>query len=162
LIDEIRDMKPDQAMRTIMDRIDYYEHLRHTPRRKGIILSRKENIEQLIFSASKYDNLLEYIEDAALIREDREEEEEESSGGGVSLSTIHASKGLEYHVVFVAGCEENLLPHWKSMESEKDLQEERRLMYVAMTRAEKFLFLSSADYRKGQYNPKSRFLDEIS
>jgi DNA helicase II / ATP-dependent DNA helicase PcrA len=162
LIDEIRDMKPDQAMRTVMDRIDYYEHLRVYAKTEGDYLSRKENIEQLIFSASKYSNLLEYIEEAALIREDREEEEEASSGGGVNLSTIHASKGLEYHAVFVAGCEENLLPHWKSMESEKDLQEERRLMYVAMTRAEKFLFLSSADYRKGQYNPKSRFLDEIS
>ncbi len=163
MIDDIRDMKPDQAIRTIMDRADYYEHLRAYAKTEGDYTARRENIEQLIFAASKYDNLLEYIEDAALIREDRaDEEQEEALSGGVCLSTIHASKGLEYHVVFVVGCEENLLPHWKSMESEEELQEERRLMYVAMTRAEKYLFLSSAGYRKGQYNPRSRFLEEIS
>ncbi|MFO8113186.1 MAG: SIMPL domain-containing protein, partial [Desulfosalsimonadaceae bacterium] len=95
-------------------------------------------------------------------REKAEQLAELAGVGGVSLSTIHASKGLEYHVVFVVGCEENLLPHWKSMDSEEEIQEERRLMYVAMTRAEKFLFLSSAGYRKGQYNPRSRFIEEIS
>ncbi len=163
LVDDIADMKPDQAIRTIVDRIDYYDHLHAYSKTEGDYTARRENIEQLIFAASKYENLLEYIEDAALIREDKADEaSEEAAVGGASLSTIHASKGLEYHVVFVVGCEENLLPHWKSMESEEELQEERRLMYVAMTRAEKFLFLSSAAYRKGQYNPRSRFIEEIS
>ncbi len=161
LIDDVRDMKPDGAIRTILDRIDYYGHLKAYSKTDRDYTARTENIEQLIFAGSKYDNLLDYIEEAALIREDRAEEEEENTDRGVSLSTIHASKGLEYHVVFVVGCEENLLPHWKAMESEDELQEERRLMYVAMTRAEKFLFLSSADYRKGQFNRASRFLDEI-
>ena len=163
LIDDIRDMDPARAIRTIIDRTDYYGHLRAYAKTEGDYTAREENIEQLIFSASKYDTLLAYIEDAALIREDKSDAE---GGGdavdGVCLSTIHASKGLEYHVVFIVGCEENLFPHWKAMDSEAELQEERRLMYVAMTRAEKFLFLSSAGYRKGQYNPKSRFLAEIS
>ncbi len=163
LVDDIRDMRPDQAVRTILDQTAYDDHLRAYARTEGDYTARRENIEQLIFAASKYDNLLAYIEDAALIREDKDDEDlEEGKDGGVSLSTIHASKGLEYHVVFVVGCEDNLLPHWKSMESDAELQEERRLMYVAMTRAEKFLFLSSADYRKGQFNPRSRFLEEIS
>lgn len=163
MIDDIREMKPDQAIRTIMDRADYHEHLRAYAKTEGDYTARRENIEQLMFAASKYDNLLEYIEDAALIREDKADDKQaEALSGGVCLSTIHASKGLEYHVVFVVGCEENLLPHWKSMELEEELQEERRLMYVAMTRAEKHLFLSSAGYRKGQYNPRSRFLEEIS
>ena len=160
LIDDIRDMTPDAAIRTVLDRIDYYGYLKGYSKTEGDYTARMENIEQLIFAGSRYDNLLEYIEDAALVREDRAEETE-NDDRGVSLSTIHASKGLEYHVVFVVGCEENLLPHWKSMESEDELQEERRLMYVAMTRAEKYLFLSSADYRKGQFNRKSRFLEEI-
>jgi DNA helicase-2/ATP-dependent DNA helicase PcrA len=95
-----------------------------------------------------------------LIREDKEDKD--SSGSGVSLATIHASKGLEFHVVFVVGCDENLLPHWKSRDSEAEIQEERRLMYVAMTRAEKFLFLTSAGYRKGQYSPASRFISEVA
>ena len=163
LIDDIRDMDPARAIRTIIDRTDYYGHLRAYAKTEGDYTAREENIEQLIFSASKYDTLLAYIEDAALIREDRSDAEGEGDAAdGVCLSTIHASKGLEYHVVFVVGCEENLFPHWKSMDSEGALQEERRLMYVAMTRAEKFLFLSAAGYRKGQYNPKSRFLAEIS
>lgn len=163
LIDDIRDMDPARSIRTVMDRIDYYGHLRAYAKTEGDYTARVENIEQLIFSASKYDSLLAYIEDAALIREDKSDaEDRDDAAGGVSLSTIHASKGLEYHVVFVVGCEENLFPHWKAMDSEAELQEERRLMYVAMTRAEKFLFLSSAGYRKGQYNPKSRFLAEIS
>jgi len=162
LVDDIREMAPHHAIRTIVDRTDYYEHLRSYSKTEGDFTSRVENIEQLIYSASRYDNLLEYIEDAALIREDRAEEEEAGDHGGVCLSTIHASKGLEYHVVFVVACEENLLPHWKSRESEEELQEERRLMYVAMTRAEKYLFLSSADYRKGQFNPVSRFIGEIA
>ena len=70
-------------------------------------------------------------------------------------------KGLEYQIVFVAACEENLFPHWKSLESHFGLEEERRLMYVAVTRSVGYLFLSYADYRKGQYNPRSRFIDEI-
>jgi len=61
----------------------------------------------------------------------------------------------------VVGCEESLFPHWRSMDSPEELQEERRLMYVATTRAERFLYLTSADYRKGQNNSRSRFIDEI-
>jgi DNA helicase-2/ATP-dependent DNA helicase PcrA len=61
----------------------------------------------------------------------------------------------------VIGCEENLFPHWKSMDSTGDMEEERRLMYVSMTRAERYLYLSSASFRRGQFNPPSRFLSEI-
>lgn len=122
--------------------------------------ARKENIEQLVYSASQKDTLIDYLEEAALIKEDKADDEQENTFG-VALSTIHASKGLEYQVVFVVGCEEQLFPHWKSLETPNGLQEERRLMYVAMTRSEQFLFLSSANSRKGQFNKKSRFLYEI-
>lgn len=160
IIDDIRQMRPDAAIRAVMERIDYPEYLRTQAKTAEDHTSRMENLEQLIYAAATYETLLEYIEEAALIREDKAEEDQ-SGDRGVRLSTIHASKGLEYNVVFVAGCEENLLPHWKCRDSQADLQEERRLMYVAMTRAEKFLFLTAAGYRKGQYNPKSRFLEEI-
>ena len=100
------------------------------------------------------------LEEAALIKEDKEDEDNDTPHG-VKLSTIHAAKGLEYCVVFVIGCEEQLFPHWKSLQTTAELEEERRLMYVSMTRAEQYLFLSSADYRRGQYNPPSRFLSEI-
>ena len=96
----------------------------------------------------------------AQVKEDKEDEADDNPHG-VKLSTIHASKGLEYRTVFVIGCEEQLFPHWRSMQSTTELEEERRLMYVAMTRAERYLYLTSANYRRGQYNPTSRFLTEI-
>ena len=94
-----------------------------------------------------------------LLEDDSNEDEEHENS--VTLLTVHASKGLEYRTVFVIGCEEQLFPHWRSMQSTTELEEERRLMYVAMTRAERYLYLTSANYRRGQYNPTSRFLTEI-
>ena len=160
LLDDIRLMVPDAAVREVMDRSDYLAYLQKYAKTGGDYTARVENLEQLIYSASQYSTLLEYLEDASLIKEDKNDDE--SFENGVSLSTMHASKGLEFYAVFVAGCEENLLPHWKSKDSETDIQEERRLMYVAMTRAEHYLYLSSAGYRKGQYNNVSRFISEIS
>jgi DNA helicase-2/ATP-dependent DNA helicase PcrA len=160
LLKEIEPMAPAKAITEIMDRVGYEQYLNQQAKTAEEFTTRMENIDQLIYAASKYDTLLDYLEEAALIREDKEDKD--SSGSGVSLATIHASKGLEFHVVFVIGCDENLLPHWKSRESEAEIQEERRLMYVAMTRAEKFLFLTSAGYRKGQYSPASRFISEVA
>lgn len=159
LIDRIRDMRPDGAVREILDRAGYLDYLREYAKTPDDYTSRAENIEQLIYSASQHETLVDYLEEAALIKEDKEESDD--ADRGVNLSTIHASKGLEYQAVFVVGCEENLLPHWKSKETPSEVSEERRLMYVAMTRAEQYLFLTSAGYRKGQSNPPSRFLEEI-
>lgn len=160
LIDDIKIMAPDAAIREILDRVNYREYLKKYSKTEGDYTAREENLEQLIYSAAQQSTLIEYLEEASLIKEDKEEKEDSESG--VNLSTMHASKGLEFYAVFVVGCEENLLPHWKSKESESEIQEERRLMYVAMTRAAHCLFLSSAGYRKGQYNYPSRFIAEIS
>lgn len=160
LLDDIRSMPPARAIEAVLDRVDYLGYIKQYADTNSMdFTTRVENIEQLEYAASQKDSLLEYLEEAALIREDKEEDE--AQGGGVNLSTIHAAKGLEFEVVFVAGCEENLFPHWKSMENPEDLQEERRLMYVAMTRAERYLFFTSTDFRKNQFNRRSRFLFEI-
>ncbi len=160
LIDDIKTMAPDAAIREILDRVNYREYLKKYSKTEGDYTAREENLEQLIYSAAQQSTLIEYLEEASLIKEDKEEKEDSESG--VNLSTMHASKGLEFYAVFVVGCEENLLPHWKSKDSESEIDEERRLMYVAMTRAAHCLFLSSAGYRKGQYNHPSRFIAEIS
>jgi DNA helicase-2/ATP-dependent DNA helicase PcrA len=161
LLDEIKTLPPDRAIQQVILRTGYMEHLENYAKgNRRDITTRQENIDQLIYSASKKATLIDFLEEAALIREDKEDEENDD-GRGVKLSTIHASKGLEYHAVFVIGCEEQLFPHWKSMDSAADLEEERRLMYVSMTRAERCLYLSSADFRRGQYNAPSRFLSEI-
>ena len=160
LLDDIKDMKPDAAIREILSKVKYMDYIKHYSIANSMdYTSREENIEQLIYSASQKDTIVEYLEEAALIKEDKEDEEDKKTG--VILSTIHASKGLEYRVVFVVACEEQLFPHWRSMDSEMGLHEERRLMYVAMTRSEHYLFLTHANFRKGQYNRKSRFLYEI-
>jgi len=160
LLDDIKDMKPDLAIKKVLEKVDYFEYLnQYTKSESKDFISRKENIEQLIYSASVYETIVDYLEDAALINEDKGNEDENSE---INLSTIHAAKGLEYQVVFVVACEEQLFPHWRSLESEFGIEEERRLMYVSTTRSEQYLFFSFAQYRRGQYNIRSRFLDEIS
>ena len=161
-LDDIRDMAPDTAVHAVLSRFDYLEHLKaYTKSNSMDYITREENIKQLIYSASQHQTLLDYLEDASLINEDRKDEDDDAGGQGVKLSTIHGSKGLEYLTVFITGCEENLFPHWKALETPAGLQEERRLMYVAVTRAERNLYLTCAEFRRGQFSSKSRFWDEI-
>jgi DNA helicase-2/ATP-dependent DNA helicase PcrA len=161
LIDRIKTRSPEQAIRDVIAETGYMDYLENYAKgNQRDITARQENIDQLIYSASRKENLVDFLEEVSLVKEDKEDEEDDVQYG-VKLSTIHASKGLEFRAVFVIGCEEQLFPHWKSMDSSADLEEERRLMYVSMTRAEHYLYLTSANYRRGQYNPPSRFLEEI-
>ena len=161
LLDSIGDLAPRLAIENVISKTDYFEYLKKKTKTKIEYISKTENLEQLKYSAREKDNLLDYLEEAALIREDKEDEEDIKQG--VALLTIHAAKGLEYDTVFIVGCEENLFPHWRSLAAPGDaeLHEERRLMYVAMTRAERFLFLTHASYRKGNFATPSRFIDHI-
>ena len=161
IIDTIRELTPARAMEVVMEETDYFEYLKKKTKTKNEYISKKENIEQLIYNARASDNLLEYLEEAALIREDKEDEDD-SDSSGVSLLTIHSAKGLEYDTVFIVGCEERLFPHWRSIDAgDNALFEERRLMYVAMTRAERFLYLTHTRFRKGEFATPSRFIDQI-
>jgi len=160
LVDDIKTMLPDAAIREVLERSNYLDYLQKYSKTNSDYTAREENLDQLMFSSSQYSTLLDFLEDASLVKEDKEEKDD--SDKGVSLSTMHSSKGLEFYAVFVVGCEENLLPHWKSKDTESEIQEERRLMYVAITRAEQYLYISSAGYRKGQFNPSSRFIAELS
>lgn len=159
LLDDIKLIAPEIALKQIIQQTNYLGYLKEYSQTNADYTAREENIEQLIYSASHHFSLIDFLEESSLVKEDKKDRED--TDGGVNLSTIHASKGLEYQVVFIAGCEENLLPHWKSKETISDIYEERRLMYVAMTRAESYLYITSASYRKGQYNPQSRFVEEI-
>ena len=160
ILDSIHDMPPAMAMETVLDRTGYYDYLEKRAKAPAEYVSKKENIEQLIYTARAKDTMIEYLEEAALIREDTDEDENDENG--VGLLTIHSAKGLEFDTVFIVGCEERLFPHWRSIdEGDKALFEERRLMYVAMTRAERFLYLTHANYRKGEFSTRSRFIDQI-
>ncbi len=162
LIEEIKDLAPDFALNIIIEKTSYFDYIESISKTPAEVLSRKENIQELIATASSKNTILEYIEETALVREDKDSDEEIDEGHGVNLSTVHACKGLEFNSVFIAGCEEELFPHWKSMDSSMELQEERRLMYVAITRAEYKTFMTCADFRQGRPAYKSRFIEEIS
>ena len=131
--------------------------------------SRIENISELVSSAKQFssmnDNLIDFISEMSLTSDADDENEDDS----VVLSTVHAAKGLEYRVIFIMGLEENLFPSIRDAESSEDernkMEEERRLAYVAITRAKEKLFMSYAN-RRMQFgsiknNKRSRFLDEV-
>ncbi len=161
LLDDIRNRPPAEALTHVIETVNYRDYLRDRTKNDATALAaREENIEQLLSSAGRYETLSEYLEDATLVREDRSDDDDARTGA-VRLATIHAAKGLEFDTVFVAGCEEALFPHWRSLTSSQGLDEERRLMYVAVTRAARNLYLSCCAYRKGNHNPPSRFLKEI-
>ncbi|MEY3715277.1 MAG: hypothetical protein RL155_152 [Actinomycetota bacterium] len=136
---------------------------------------RVENLEELVAVAEEYEerevdegeeiSLSGFLEDVALVADADEIPEGEDHGGVVTLMTLHTAKGLEFPTVFLTGMEEGVFPHSRTLGEKKELEEERRLAYVGLTRAQQRLFLSRAEYRSSwgapNYNPPSRFLDEI-
>jgi len=129
---------------------------------------RVENIRELVGVAGEYEErfpdegLAGFLEQVALVSEQDEYDEE---AGTVTLMTLHNAKGLEFPVVFVVGMEDGVFPHYRSMGDSAQLEEERRLAYVGITRAQERLYLCHAWMRKlfgtTSYNPPSRFLSEI-
>jgi DNA helicase II / ATP-dependent DNA helicase PcrA len=134
-------------------------------------VSRMENIEELINVAGKWDEevdreakgLSEFLTETSLVADVDGMEDTDA----VTLMTTHACKGLEFPVVFIIGVEESILPHGRAFAQQSDMEEERRLMYVAMTRAERKLFITLCKQRyeygnpRPIYNKPSRFLREI-
>ncbi len=128
--------------------------------------SKWENILELLSVASIYDKkedaIPQFLENVALASDQDEVDQQKPV---VNLMTIHAAKGLEFNVVFILGMEDGLFPHSRSKESPEELEEERRLCYVALTRAKKHLYLLHTEQRKifgkTETNPPSRFLYDI-
>ncbi len=122
---------------------------------------RMQNLEVLAGIAAEHATLEDFIVDAALMSS----ADEATSRNSVTLMTLHAAKGLEFPVVFIVGLEEGLFPGSRAYDDESELEEERRLMYVGMTRAMKRLFLTYASSRYSfgsrNYNMPSRFLTEL-
>jgi DNA helicase II / ATP-dependent DNA helicase PcrA len=127
-----------------------------------------ENINELINVLSTYDGmeprvaLEQFIDEVSLLSE---LDGVNDNADYVTLMTIHTAKGLERENVFIAGLEDGILPHIRTVSNPSELEEERRLMYVAMTRAKEKLFITTARerYQFGEYirNPISRFIKEI-
>jgi len=155
-------------VKDIIKRTKYEEYL-HTLKGEAYenVEERIENIHELLTVAKKYDDagslgLGQFLEEVALLQDaDRVKAGERA----VTLMTMHAAKGLEFPVVFIAGMEEGLFPHSRTMFAPHELEEERRLCYVAITRAKQRLYISLAKWRNifgsRQANIPSRFLSEI-
>jgi DNA helicase II / ATP-dependent DNA helicase PcrA len=124
---------------------------------------RLENLSELVGNAGEFETIAEFLEQVALVADTDQIDGEDDSR--VLMMTLHSAKGLEFPVVFLAGCEEGIFPHIRSLTEPDEMEEERRLAYVGITRAMKRLFVSHAWSRmlfgSTQYNPPSRFLDEI-
>ena len=146
-----------RVIKALLERTAYLDYL-------GKDLQRAENVRELLNAAEGFGEMsLSDFLDLVLLATD--EDRGDSGEGKVSLMTIHAAKGLEFPAVFVVGVGEDLLPHRRSLETLKGLEEERRLFYVAVTRAKRLLYLSYASLRSasgGVYRARrSAFLDDI-
>ena len=127
-------------------------------------VARIENVKELLSVAENYPDLGRFLEQVALL-EDQQMRRRNSETDAVTLMTLHAAKGLEFPTVFLSGLEEGLLPHSRSLLKSEDIEEERRLMYVGITRAMDNLYLTNARSRmyfgsRGISIP-SRFISEI-
>ncbi|WAA11337.1 DNA helicase PcrA [Fervidibacillus albus] len=133
--------------------------------------SRLENIEEFLSVTQNFEKdnddktLVSFLTDLALIADIDQLDNQEEKQDGVVLMTLHSAKGLEFPVVFIIGMEEGIFPHSRSLTEEGEMEEERRLAYVGITRAEQQLYLTNAELRtlfgRMSANEPSRFIDEI-
>jgi len=155
---------PD-AIRFMLDRTGYGEMLQHenTPESQARLENLGELVNAAAEAAERGESLADFLDHAALVS-DADAVDEHAQ---VSLLTLHNAKGLEFPIVFLAGMEEGLFPHQRSIDSVEALEEERRLCYVGMTRAQKRLYLTWAKYRRRfgggdqERSVRSRFLKEV-
>ena len=175
LMDEMRTlvdggMPPAEVLEAVLDRTGYLAELSQSVDPQDE--SRVENLAELVGVAREFNErvpdggVAEFLEQVSLVADaDQIPDPDGDSDGVVTLMTLHAAKGLEYPVVFLTGLEDGVFPHLRTLGDERELQEERRLAYVGITRARERLYLSRAHVRSawGQtsYNPPSRFLDEV-
>ncbi|MFD8024497.1 DNA helicase PcrA [Streptomyces lavendulae] len=137
--------------------------------------TRIENLQELAAVALEFEQardesnpgtLAEFLEQVALVADsDQIPDEDEDGSGVITLMTLHTAKGLEFPVVFLTGMEDGVFPHMRALGQTKELEEERRLAYVGITRARERLYLTRSSMRSAwgtpSYNPPSRFLEEI-
>jgi DNA helicase II / ATP-dependent DNA helicase PcrA len=134
-------------------------------------LERLENLQELVTFASRFDGLppeeaVEQLFETSALESDQDELKDKEEFNAVRLMTVHAAKGLEFPYVFITGLEEGLFPHERLDDARIDKEEERRLFYVALTRAEKRIWLTYAHLRtifgSQRVNVPSSFLNDIS
>jgi DNA helicase-2/ATP-dependent DNA helicase PcrA len=158
---QMDELLPASLIDALIRRLDYLSFLQDgTPQGEARI----ENVKELMSAAGEYADagLAGFLEEVSLLSD---LDSADTGSDAVLLMTLHSAKGLEFPVVFITGLEETVLPHSRALYEPAEMEEERRLMYVGMTRAREELFLSYATertlYGGRQHNPPSRFLADI-
>ena len=153
---------PAELLQAVLDRTNYLEELRAQGGNPFEVEGRVENVEELLGAATEVGTLADFLTEVSLVADTDEVDQDDSS---VTLMTLHTAKGLEFPVVFITGMEEGVFPHLRALGEPDELEEERRLCYVGVTRAKERLYISYAWCRslwgETQYNPPSRFIGEI-
>jgi DNA helicase-2/ATP-dependent DNA helicase PcrA len=178
MLDELREMarsgQPEEILEAVLQRSGLLTELEDSldPQDQG----RVENLQELVSVAREYTERVEgadetatldgFLEQVALVADaDQIPSDDPEHQGVVTLMTLHTAKGLEFPVVFLTGLEDGVFPHMRALGDNAELEEERRLAYVGITRARQRLYLSRAVTRSAwgapQYNPPSRFTDEL-
>ncbi|GAA0795812.1 DNA helicase PcrA [Spirilliplanes yamanashiensis] len=178
LLEDLREVArtspPEAVLEAALQRSGYLAELEESidPQDAG----RVENLQELVSVAREYTERIEggdetatlagFLEQVALVADaDQIPSDDPEHSGVVTLMTLHTAKGLEFPVVFLTGLEDGVFPHMRALGDNKELEEERRLAYVGITRARQRLYLSRAVTRSAwgapQYNPPSRFTDEL-
>jgi DNA helicase-2/ATP-dependent DNA helicase PcrA len=157
-------------IRSLVNAIDYRDEVNRTSKTREQADFRWENVETVVKAVEQYESesgkssLHDFLDQSSLNGDEGRQSKDEGRQNAVTLQTIHSAKGLEYPFVFVAGVEEGLLPHERSLK-ENSLDEERRLFYVAMTRAKRHLTLFEAHARvkhgRERMSVTSRFMEDI-
>jgi len=165
-----------QTARALVDQIKYREELARTSKAPGQFEMRWNNVQAVFGAIEKYEkeaekpSLYEFLDENSLNTDEDRRSKKERRASGVTLMTIHSAKGLEFPFVFIAGCEEGLLPHDKSVREAAaagapGIEEERRLFYVALTRGRRhvtfFEALSRNRFGRNVMTQTSRFLKEV-
>jgi len=150
---------PAEVLRLVLKSSGYMTELENEDTVESA--GRLENLAELIGFAEEFESVDDFLEQVALVADT----DQIDGDNRVMLMTLHAAKGLEFPVVFLAGFEEGVFPHSRSLAEPEEMEEERRLAYVGITRARELLNVSHAWsrslYGNTQYNPPSRFLEEI-
>jgi DNA helicase-2/ATP-dependent DNA helicase PcrA len=178
VLDGVRELAetapPEEVLEAVLQRSGYLTELEESidPQDAG----RVENLQELVSVAREYTERAEaaeeqatlagFLEQVALVADaDEVPSDDKEHAGVVTLMTLHTAKGLEFPVVFLTGLEDGIFPHMRSLADKRELEEERRLAYVGITRARQRLYLSRSVTRSAwgqpQYNPASRFLEEL-
>ncbi|MFM7897987.1 MAG: 3'-5' exonuclease, partial [Actinomycetota bacterium] len=158
-LEAAREHGPAHLLRELLERSGYLAELRNEDTHEAE--GRIENLEELIGAAEEFPDANDFLEKVSLVSDT----DDIAGDDKVMMMTLHSAKGLEFPSVFIIGLEEGIFPHSRTLLDSTQLEEERRLAYVGITRAERRLYLSHAWSRNlhgsRQYNPPSRFLDEI-